>query len=121
MGRKQIERRFRRSGKLQAEVGRRLQEIADRGAELPQYEREDLQAEAVATLYSDTISRLSPRIVVNGRPQYLKAPRTVSWIRTMLFAGLRSAYLWDQLGGNRWRLMFGRKQMLADTEQLLSG
>ena len=83
--------------------------------------RGDRLAERIAKVYTETISKLSPRIVVHGKPQYLQADRTVYWIRTLLFAGLRSAFLWRQLGGNRWRLMFGRKRLLADTEALLSG
>jgi len=72
-------------------------------------------------LYSKTISTISPRIVVNGKPQYLQVDRTVNWIRTLLFAGLRSAVLWRQLGGGRFSLMFGRKKMLEQAQTLLPG
>ena len=61
------------------------------------------------------------RIVVNGKPQYLQVDRTVNWIRTLLFAGLRSAVLWRQLGGGRFSLMFGRKKMLEQAQTLLPG
>jgi high frequency lysogenization protein len=117
----QIERKFHRSGKLQAEIGRRLEEIAGLGEELAQHEREDLQAGEISALYSDTVSRLSPRIVVNGKPQYLKNPRTVDWIRTLLLAGLRSATLWRQLGGGRLDLMFGRKSIIREAQSFLMG
>jgi len=115
----QIEKKFRRSPKLQAEVGERLVEISQRGEDLAQHEREDLQAHEISTLYSDTISKLSPRIVVNGKPQYLKNERTVDWVRTLLLAGLRSATLWNQLGGGRFELMFGRKKIMREAESLL--
>jgi high frequency lysogenization protein len=115
----QIEKKFRRSGKLQAEVGNRLADIANDGVELDQHEREDLQAHDISGLYSDTISKLSPRIVVNGKPQYLKNDRTVDWVRTLLMAGLRSATLWNQLGGGRFELMFGRKKIIQEAESLL--
>ena len=115
----QIEKKFRRSGKLQAEVGNRLADISNDGVELDQHEREDLQAHDISCLYSDTISKLSPRIVVNGKPQYLKNERTVDWVRTMLMAGLRSATLWNQLGGGRFELMFGRKKIIREAESLL--
>ena len=115
----QIEKKFRRSGKLQAEVGNRLADIANDGVELDQHEREDLQAHDISGLYSDTISKLSPRIVVNGKPQYLKNERTVDWVRTLLMAGLRSATLWNQLGGGRFELMFGRKKIISEAESLL--
>jgi len=115
----QIEKKFRRSGKLQEEVGRQLQNIATEGLDLEQHEREDLQAHEISGLYSDTISKLSPRIVVNGKPQYLKNDRTVDWVRTLLMAGLRSAILWNQLGGGRFELMFGRKKIIREAESLL--
>ncbi len=115
----QIEKKFRRSGKLQEQVGRQLHEISGDGLDLDQHEREDLQAHGISGLYSDTISKLSPRIVVNGKPQYLKNERTVDWVRTLLMAGLRSATLWNQLGGGRFELMFGRKKIIREAESLL--
>ena len=67
----QIEKKFRRSGKLQQQVGQGLKNISALGDELEQHEREDLQAHEISELYTETISTLSPRIVVNGNPQYL--------------------------------------------------
>lgn len=115
----QLEKKFRRAGKIQETVGKQLEHISTMGAELEQHEREDLQAHNIATLYSETISKLSPRIVVNGKPQYLKNERTVDWVRTLLLAGLRSAILWSQLGGGRFELMFGRKKIISEAESLL--
>jgi high frequency lysogenization protein len=117
----QIEKKFRRSGKLQEQVGKRLQDVSGEGVNLEQHEREDLQAHDISGLYSETISKLSPRIVVNGKPNYLKNDRTVDWVRTLLMAGLRSATLWNQLGGGRFELMFGRKKIIREAESLLTG
>jgi high frequency lysogenization protein len=117
----QIEKKFRRAGSIQEQVGNRLKEIALIGPELEQHEREDLQAHDISSLYSDTISHMSPRIVVNGKPQYLKNERTVDWVRTLLLAGLRSAILWSQMGGGRFELMFGRKKIMREAESLLMG
>jgi high frequency lysogenization protein len=115
----QIEKKFRRAGSIQEKVGNRLLEISGIGAELSQHEREDLQAQEISSLYSDTISQMSPRIVVNGKPQYLRNERTVDWVRTLLLAGLRSAILWNQMGGGRFELMFGRKKIIQEAESLL--
>ncbi|NND45351.1 MAG: high frequency lysogenization protein HflD [Xanthomonadales bacterium] len=115
----QIERKFRRKRGMQARVGDELERIAGEYGELEEHERQDRQADEVSRLYTETISAMQPRIVVQGKPQYLQSERTVNWIRTLLFAGLRSAVLWNQLGGSRWKLMFGRKQMLAEAEGLL--
>jgi high frequency lysogenization protein len=115
----QIERKFKRLDKLQGAVGAALEEISGAGPELEQHEREDEQAHQIARLYTQSISKLSPRIVVNGKPQYLKVERTVDWVRALLMAGLRSAVLWDQLGGGRFELMFGRKRITKEAEALL--
>ncbi len=117
----QLETRFRKKSEMQAHVGSELQAIARIDDDLEGYERCDLQAEQIAALYSKTISTITPRIVVNGRPQYLQVPRTVNWIRTLLFAGLRSAVLWRQMGGGRFSLMFGRKKMLEQVQTTLPG
>lgn len=117
----QLETNFRKEKEMQARIGLELQTISilDEGLEL--HEIKDLQAEKIAGLYTRTISTLSPRIVINGRPQYLQVDRTVNWIRTLLFAGLRSAVLWRQMGGGRFSLMFGRKKMIEQAQTLLPG
>jgi len=117
----QLETNFRKKTEMQARIGLELQSISilDEGLEL--HEIKDLQAERIADLYTRTISTISPRIVINGRPQHLQIDRTVSWIRTLLFAALRSAVLWRQLGGGRFSLMFGRKKMLEQAQTLLPG
>ncbi len=117
----QIERKFRNKRALQDSVGESLEQFAKQYGELELHERQDKQAKDIASLYQETISSISPRIIVQGGPRYLQAERTVNWIRTLLFCGLRSAVLWDQLGGSRWSLMFGRKQMAAEAEDLLRG
>lgn len=119
LGLLQIQRRFMKSAELQGKVGERLEQIALTGKELEDHQREDHQAHEIAQLYTETISTLSPRIVVNGKPQYLKIDRTVDWVRTLLLAGLRSAVLWDQLGGSRFELMLGRKKILEEAKALL--
>ncbi len=117
----QLENNFRKKSDMQALIGRELQTITtiDEGLEL--HEIRDLQAKKIADLYTRTISTLSPRIVINGRPQHLQVDRTVNWIRTLLFSGLRSAVLWRQMGGGRFSLMFGRKKMLEQAQTLLPG
>ncbi len=115
----QIERQFQRKPSLQTRVGKGLDEIEQAAEDVSEETVEDFKAERVAALYTETISQLSPRIVVNGKPQYLKVERVVSWVRSLLLAGLRSAVLWDQLGGGRMELMFSRRKLLAAAQELL--
>ena len=117
----QLENNFRKKAQMQSLFGTELEQITRINTELEEHEAKDLQAKQIATLYTETISTLSPRIVVNGRPQHLQVDRTISWIRTLLFSGLRSAVLWRQMGGGRFSLMFGRKKMLEQAQTLLPG
>jgi high frequency lysogenization protein len=117
----QLENNFRKKAAMQAHIGSELLTIAAIDEEMEEHEIRDLQAKQIAALYTETISTLAPRIVINGRPQHLQVDRTVNWIRTLLFSGLRSAVLWRQLGGGRFNLMFGRKKMLEQARTLLPG
>lgn len=74
----------------------------------------DLAAQ-LARLYTDTLSRLKPRIIVEGNPNFLSQPGHVNRIRALLLAGVRAAVLWRQLEGSQLRLLFRRRQyaMLA--------
>lgn len=65
----------------------------------------------LAGLYQDTISTLSYRIQVQGKVEYLKDENVANRIRALLLAGIRSAVLWYQLGGRRWRLLLYRKRI----------
>jgi len=117
----QLEKKFLRHPAMMEAVGEGLDRISSETAALEPHEREDAQAEQVAELYTKTVSTLTPRVVVNGNPQYLHNPRNVNWIRSLLFSGLRSAVLWEQLGGGRFNLLFGRKRLLRQAEAALQG
>jgi high frequency lysogenization protein len=117
----QLEANFRKNAKMQSYIGTEIMDIVNFDDGTEAHEIKDMQAKKIAELYTQTVSTLSPRIVINGRPQYLQVDRTVSWIRTLLFSGLRSAVLWRQMGGGRFNLMFGRKKMLEQAQTLLPG
>ncbi len=71
-------------------------------------------------LYHTTISTIQPRIMVNGEPEYLSNQKTVNKIRALLLAGIRSALLWRQCGGARWKFLFYRKKYQDEIQFLLS-
>tara|TARA_R110000824_G_scaffold52692_4_gene146315 strand:- start:254723 stop:255361 length:639 start_codon:yes stop_codon:yes gene_type:complete len=75
--------------------------------------------EQLARLYQQTISTLSYRIQVSGKPQYLKNTAIANTIRAVLLAGIRSAVLWHQLGGRRWHFLIRRRQISRDIQALL--
>ena len=74
----------------------------------------------LADVYTSTISKLSPRIMVTGTPQFLNNPRNANKIRALLLAGLRATVLWRQVGGNRFQLLFSRARALQSAQQILA-
>lgn len=74
---------------------------------------------SLAGLYSDTISTLTPRIIVSGEQGYLANTDNANKVRALLLAAIRSAVLWRQCGGGRLQLIFGRTKMVREAEHLL--
>ncbi|MDO9269205.1 MAG: high frequency lysogenization protein HflD [Methylobacter sp.] len=70
-------------------------------------------------IYHTTVSTLQPRIMVNGEQEYLSRPDIVNKIRACLLAGIRSAILWKQCGGARWKFLLYRKKIQAELQILL--
>ncbi|MFT7471228.1 MAG: high frequency lysogenization protein [Kiritimatiellia bacterium] len=85
----------------------RMEEIEKTDGQL----RQEQTFEQLATLYQDTISTLPHRIQVHGQVDYLQNDYVSNRVRSLLLAGIRSAVLWHQLGGRRWRLIFYRKRV----------
>ena len=72
-------------------------------------------------IYTQTISTLKPRVLIQGDPECLQIPQNVNRIRSLLLAGIRAAMLWYQMGGSRWRLLFFYRRILTTTHKLLEG
>lgn len=113
----QLETKLRKSNLLTAKLGSRI-EKAQQSADLSELGDELFQE--LADIYSDVISPMSPKIMVNGEQRYLANPRIVNQIRSVLLAGVRAGFLWGQLGGRRRHLMLMRKTHLRIARELLS-
>lgn len=74
----------------------------------------------LAQIYSKTISQMQPRVIVAGQPFHLKDQAITEKIRAVLLAGIRSAVLWKQVGGNQLQLLFKRKAYIQEAKNLLS-
>lgn len=72
-----------------------------------------------ANLYRNSISQLSPRIMVSGNPDFLNDDDIASQIRAALLGGLRSVVLWRQCGGSRPKMLLSRSQYLKHAESYL--
>lgn len=76
---------------------------------------------ALADLYTQTISKLSPRIYVKGTDQsFLTSERNASLIRTLLLAGVRSGILWQQCGGTTFKRIFQYQKMSTEARAILN-
>lgn len=73
----------------------------------------------LAELYSNTISKVGPRIIIKGDQNHLSIQDNAARIRTLLLAGIRAALLWRQAGGSRWKLIFSRGSMQKEAQALL--
>lgn len=74
----------------------------------------------LADIYAQTISTLTPRIMVSGENNYLQIQENANKVRALLLAGIRSAVLWRQCGGRQWHLLFQRKKLLDSARQLIA-
>lgn len=74
---------------------------------------------ALADLYSERVSPLGARIMVQGESEYLEAPHNLHKIRALLLGGLRAAVLWRQTGGRRYQLLLRRGALVRTARDLL--
>lgn len=77
--------------------------------------------QSVSGIYQDTLSQQKFRIKVSGSSQHLENSRNADIIRALLLCGVRSAFLWQQLGGRRWHLLVKRRKLLSTAQNLSRG
>lgn len=75
---------------------------------------------ALAGIYVDVISPIGPRIQVKGSPDMLQNSSIQAKVRALLFTGIRSAVLWQQVGGSRLQLMFSRQCLITKAKEILA-
>ncbi len=74
----------------------------------------------LADIYVNTVSTLQPRIIVNGAHGHLSHAHIANRVRALLLAAIRSVVLWQQCGGSRWQLLFKRRAIANEAQQLLA-
>jgi high frequency lysogenization protein len=113
-----LERRLRKRSDLLNVISQRLDK-AQAQADLYDYHHENVIAN-LAGIYTDTISTFPMRIQVQGNPSYLENRAVQHKVRAILFAGIRAAILWRQVGGRRWDFLLKRKQLSTSLKTLLT-
>lgn len=112
-----LERQLNKRGDLMDLIGKRLGQIEQQVEHFgPTHEN---VVASFGALYQDTLSTFRQRIQVQGDMRYLQQTGNAAKIRALLFAGIRSARLWRQLGGSRWQLIFSRNKLLKELYPLL--
>ena len=71
----------------------------------------DQHALFLSDLYLNTVSKVEPRIIVNGDNKYLTDKKNAAMIRTLLLCAIRSYVLWQQSGGSKFRLFMFKKKI----------
>ncbi len=112
--------RLGRNEAMKNEIAERIAAIKRRISEADSEEPTTRTYSELAQLYRDTISTLRPKIIVQGEHGYLSNTLIVDKVRTVLLAGVRSAFLWGQLGGTRWQLLLGRRRHLRNLDRIIA-
>ncbi len=75
---------------------------------------------SLAEIYTNTVSKIGPKIMVKGEQSHLANPANASKIRALLLSGIRAALLWRQAGGNRWKLLIERGKLQKQADSFLA-
>jgi high frequency lysogenization protein len=114
----QLERKLARDRVLLIRIRRGLESVRALVTDGDPKVSADVTAK-LAKLYRTTLSTVEPRIMVSGSQSHLANPLTTDKVRAVLLAGVRSAFLWRQLGGKRWHLVLAKNSIVRDAMHLL--
>ncbi len=114
----QLEPRLRARPDLLERIRDGVQQAQELAVERPS--TGDEVVACLAETYSETVSTLSPRIMVTGEPNQLNRPEIANRIRALLLAGVRAAVLWHQCGGGRLKLLFQARKTVENARRLLA-
>jgi high frequency lysogenization protein len=111
-----LERRFAADQEMMSVIHSRLRHASFRA----EHFSDNIQdaCHSISGIYQDTLSKLKFRIKVSGSMEQLQNSQNADLIRALLLAGVRSAFLWRQLGGRRWKLLIQRKALLQASQSL---
>ena len=113
-----LERKLAKRNDILGMLGERISQVK---RQTHHYELTDAQILSnMASIYVDLISPLGTKIQIAGTSNFLQQTLVRDKIRALLFAGIRSAVLWRQTGGQRRQVVFNRKHMVEQAKQQLA-
>jgi high frequency lysogenization protein len=112
-----LERKLNRKQNALNELGERVSHVQ---RQLAHVDFDNIQIITnLASIYSDVVSPLAPKIQVAGNPQFLSVESNQKRVRALLLAGIRATVLWRQLGGQRRQIILNRKMLLSNAKSAL--
>ncbi|MDM7860578.1 high frequency lysogenization protein HflD [Alteromonas sp. ASW11-36] len=112
-----LERKLAKNPKALSQLGERISHV-QRQLNHIDFDNHQIIG-SLASIYSDVVSPLAPRIQVAGQQKFLNQPQNQQRVRALLLAGVRSAVLWRQMGGKRRNILFKRKSIISAAQQAL--
>ncbi|WP_100640771.1 high frequency lysogenization protein HflD [Alteromonas facilis] len=112
-----LERKLAKNPRALAQLGERISHV-QRQLDHVDFDNHQIIA-SLASIYTDVVSPLAPRIQIAGQQQFLSQPLNQQRVRALLLAGVRAAVLWRQMGGKRRNILFKRKSIIAAAQQAL--
>ncbi|PHM75193.1 high frequency lysogenization protein HflD [Xenorhabdus kozodoii] len=113
-----LERRLNKNQSATTQLANRIEQLERQQAYFEPMSEGMLNA--LAGIYIDVISPLGPRIQVTGSPDVLRNTLIQAKVRSILLAGIRSAVLWQQVGGGRLQIMFSRQRLIRQAKEILA-
>jgi len=114
-----LERKLEREPQVMQKIGSGIELAKSQTQHFGSATHETVVA-SLAETYANTISTLTPKIIVQGEQGYLSNSNNAAKVRTLLLAGIRSTMLWYQCGGRRLGLLFSRKKLMNQAKELLN-
>ncbi|MBF7072573.1 high frequency lysogenization protein HflD [Glaciecola sp. MH2013] len=112
-----LERKLSKNTGALKDLGERISHVQRQLAHVD-FEHQQIVS-SLASIYTDIISPLAPKIQVAGSQQYLAQPVIQHKVRALLLAGVRAAVLWRQMGGKRRQILFNKGHILSSAKQAL--
>lgn len=111
-----LERKLAKHSDLLNSIGSGIERTKTKLVHFPQTHPNILAS--LADVYAQTVSTLTPRIIVSGEHGYLSNPDVANKVRAILLGGIRSAVLWSQCGGSRFGLLFSRRKIIDEAKRI---
>jgi high frequency lysogenization protein len=113
-----VERKLSRNREMLGKLGEGLERVQKQRDYFGSVMHDNVIA-AVAGLYGETISQITPRIIVHGKPVYLGQSSNTNKVRALLLSGIRGAHQWRIHGGSHFQLLLRRRALAREAQQLL--